>query len=125
MFAVAVHYLTGRVVAKRFDSHDDPEWPPHPARLFSALVAALHSGGNQENERSALQWLEVQQPPSLWFSDWDKRAPYESYVPVNDAVAAKKPPKRPITSGDLAVLPEHRSRQKRSFPSLTPHRPEV
>ncbi len=125
MFALAVHYLTGRAVCKRYGSQDDPEWPPEPARLFCALVAALHAGGNRQDERAALKWLEEQEPPSLSFSDWVERAPYVSYVPANDPSAPRKVPRRLIKRDDLAILPEYRNRNGRTFPSLTPDQPDV
>ena len=39
MFAIRVECLTGRYVATAYDDRSRAEWPPHPARLFSALVA--------------------------------------------------------------------------------------
>ena len=39
MLTVEVDFLTGRYVAARHDDRNAPEWPPHPARFFSALVA--------------------------------------------------------------------------------------
>src|SRR5690242_7586313 len=118
MFALAVHYLTGRSVAKRYGSQEDPEWPPEPARLLCALVAALHAGGNRQDERAALKWLEEQECPSLCFSDWVERSSYVSYVPANDAFTRRKAARRPVERGDLAVLPDYRNRNGRGFPSL-------
>ena len=40
MFAIAVELLCGRYTAMQFNDRTRPEWPPHPARLFSAMVAA-------------------------------------------------------------------------------------
>ena len=40
MFAIAIELLAGRYTATRFNDRAEPEWPPHPARLFSAMVAA-------------------------------------------------------------------------------------
>ena len=48
MFVLRVTYLMGRVYSAAFDDGDDkrePEWPPHPSRLFSALVAAWGDSG--------------------------------------------------------------------------------
>ena len=39
-FGIEVNFLTGRFVATCHNDRRQPEWPPHPARLFSALVAA-------------------------------------------------------------------------------------
>jgi CRISPR-associated protein Csb2 len=40
----------------------DGEWPPHPARVFCALVASVED----ESGWSALRWLEEQAPPEVW-----------------------------------------------------------
>ena len=42
MLALRVEYLTGVCMATKHDdaSRASPEWPPHPDRLYSALVAA-------------------------------------------------------------------------------------
>lgn len=40
MLAVEIELLTGRYVATQFNDRNKPEWPPHPGRLFCALVAA-------------------------------------------------------------------------------------
>jgi CRISPR-associated protein Csb2 len=125
MFALAVHYLTGRAAAKYFGSHDDPEWPPEPARLFCALVAALHTGGNLAEERMALKWLEQQEPPSISFSDWSERGAYTSYVPANDAAVPKNVTRGAVKREHFAILPEYRNRNGRTFPSLSPSQPVV
>jgi CRISPR-associated protein Csb2 len=46
--------------------HGDGDWPPAPARLFQALVAAAGlSGPLGQRERKALEWLEEQGPPII------------------------------------------------------------
>src|ERR1700687_849428 len=69
MFALVVHYLTGRAVATDAAWREAPEWPPHPARLFFALVEALHAGGNESAERRAVEWLGEQAAPELVHSE--------------------------------------------------------
>ena len=39
MLAIEVTFLTGRYVATAYNTRTESEWPPHPARLFSALAA--------------------------------------------------------------------------------------
>jgi len=56
---VTVELLTGCYDAGDVEDRDYPEWPPHPARVFCALVAAART----EQERSALVWLERQPAP--------------------------------------------------------------
>ncbi len=42
MLALRVEYLTGVCMATQYDDpgRSTAEWPPHPDRLYSALVAA-------------------------------------------------------------------------------------
>ena len=91
MFAIEVELLTGRYAATTHNDRRRAEWPPHPARFFSALVAALHDyeEGNEEAKRGrkALEWLERQGAPSLWVdpeSRVGRRQVQDVYVPVND-----------------------------------------
>lgn len=114
MLALAIEYLTGRSVSARADDRDVPEWPPHPARLFFALVSAWAEAGKDGNEETALRWLEQQAAPAISASDCDERPATTVFVPPNDAR---------IT--DITILPERRRRQARTFPSVTPHDPCV
>src|SRR5277367_6170872 len=107
MLAISIEYLTGRAVATDPASRGDAEWPPHPARLFAALIAALHSGGNDGRERAALRWLERQAPPALSVPTAIPGDAVDVYVPVND----------------VPLLP--RPRKKRNFPSVTLRDPVV
>lgn len=89
MLAVEVELLTGRYVATRFNDRNRAEWPPHPARLFSAAVAAwADTDAPDERERAALRWWEEQGEPSVtcsWGEDgYSERAAVTHYVPVND-----------------------------------------
>jgi CRISPR-associated protein Csb2 len=88
MLAIEVELLTGRYAATAHNDRSRAEWPPHPARFFSALVAALydHEPVNQA-ERVALLWLEKQSAPLLWVdseSRVGRRQVQDVYVPVND-----------------------------------------
>ncbi|MCY4164197.1 MAG: type I-U CRISPR-associated protein Csb2 [bacterium] len=85
MLAIEVNFLTGRFVATAHNDREVSEWPPHPARLFSALVAAWAEAGGDVAEREALEWLEAQSPPSLAASEADPRRVVSYFVPVNDA----------------------------------------
>ncbi len=88
MLAIEVELLTGRYAATAHNDRRRAEWPPHPARFFSALVAALHDNEQVDHaERMALQWLERQGAPSLWVDPESKvgrRDVHDVYVPVND-----------------------------------------
>lgn len=121
MLTVALHLLTGRYGATEYNDRTRPEWPPHPARLFSALVAAwADAEESNPDERAALAWLECQPAPELMCSGWNEvvlRDVVTFYVPGNDASALK--------SAALEVLPDNRNRQPRTFPSVTPPDPTV
>jgi CRISPR-associated protein Csb2 len=88
MLAIEIELLTGRYVATAHNDRGRAEWPPHPARFFSALVAALHDHEDVDKaERDALLWLETQAAPALWVdpeSRVGRRQVREVYVPVND-----------------------------------------
>lgn len=90
MLVIEVELLTDRYATTAYNDRGRAEWPPHPARFFSALVAALHEHDPVDaGERDALLWLEGQPPPSL---DVDmqvtehvgRRTVLDVYVPVND-----------------------------------------
>jgi len=88
MLAIQVELLTGRYAATAHNDRGRAEWPPHPARLFSALVAALYDCGEVDaDERASLLWLEQQGAPSLRVdseSNVGRRQVHDVYVPVND-----------------------------------------
>lgn len=85
MIAIEVNFLTGRFVATAHNDREASEWPPHPARLFSALVAGWAEAGEDDAGREVLEWLEAQPPPALVASEADPRKVVSHYVPVNDA----------------------------------------
>lgn len=91
-FAIEVNFLTGRYVATCHNNRRSPEWPPHPARLFSALVAAWADADMpDDSERIALEWLESQSPPGIAASEAVPRNTVQYFVPVNDSsVVARK-----------------------------------
>ncbi|MCU0839811.1 MAG: type I-U CRISPR-associated protein Csb2, partial [Rhodospirillales bacterium] len=65
--------------------HGRPEWPPSPARLFQALVAAAAKGGTlDKDDKAALAWLESLNPPVIAAPAARKTTGYANYVPNND-----------------------------------------
>lgn len=89
MLAVQVELLTGRYVASRFNDRSRVEWPPHPARLFSAAVAAwADADAPDPAEREVLRWWESLGDPTIscsWGADqWSEREPVMHFVPDND-----------------------------------------
>lgn len=119
MFALAWEYLTGRVVATDSTDRHSAEWPPHPDRVFQSLVASWGERGNNASERNALCWLEELGPPGLAApddgDDGVRRNPVvKVYVPVNDLDG---PRRGAYSDKQLALIPAHRTRKERFFPS--------
>lgn len=86
MLAIEVEFLTGRYVATAYNTRLESEWPPHPARLFSALAAThFASDDPAPEERAVLEWLEAQGAPSIRSSEASHREVTTVFVPVNDA----------------------------------------
>jgi CRISPR-associated protein Csb2 len=90
MLAIEVTLLTGRYVATTYNDRRRAEWPPHPARLFSAL-AATHFGDEtpEPSERLVLEWLERLGPPEITASGASEREVVTVFVPVNDTSVVK------------------------------------
>lgn len=92
-FGIEVNFLTGRYVATSHNDRRQPEWPPHPARLFSALVATwADSDEPSRDERRVLEWLEALGPPAI-AADLEAipRKVVSHFVPVNDtAIVGRK-----------------------------------
>jgi CRISPR-associated protein Csb2 len=124
MLAIEVEYLLGRAVATDPSQRDRAEWPPHPTRLFSALVDALHDVSDEAARargEAALRWIEAEPPPEISVS-LDKEASLRTvvkhFVPINDEPAeAKNMRATPLT--------ELRTRQERFFPAVVPADPRV
>ena len=175
-FSIEVNFLTGRYVATSHYDRRRSEWPPHPARLFSALVATWADIGESDRpERDALEWLEAQSPPEIAASDAVHRKVVSHFVPVNDSSIVSMSwhtrkanaiyaladrlheelaaPKGEVTAkaariqqklakernveaqvshagttnraSALQMLPDHRRKQERFFPSVTPDQARV
>ncbi len=113
MFSLAWEYLLGRLVASDPTDRQVAEWPPHPDRVYMALVASWGETGRPPRGREALEWLESLGPPELHLPvmrHLSDTAPV-AYVPVNDT-AYSKGKHNPL----LRDLPVGRNRQPRGFP---------
>ncbi len=106
MLTIAIRYLTGRAAAASVTSREEAEWPPHPGRLFMALVASWGTSGRSPQGQAALEWLEAQPPPSLHVPPAEMPDAVTFFVPVND----KK-------GGSLLTT----NRKERHFPSALPN----
>lgn len=90
MLAIEFELLTGRYAATSHSDRSRAEWPPHPARIFSALVAAHYEGRDAcPRERAALEWLERQPAPAMAvpLDGIAERDVKSVYVPINDVSA--------------------------------------
>jgi len=115
-----IEFLSGVSFAAISPSSGAPDWPPQPDRIFSALVASWAARGEREEERRALEWLEMLSVPCLFASDAEPRPGVTVFVPANDASSDKQKHAR-------SVLPALRNRQEREygFPSARPHDPVI
>lgn len=94
MLIIEVQFLTGRYVAiadnRKATADASAEWPPHPARLFSAMVSVLHDWPADwiADARVALKLLE-NQAPEIEASNLDdedrigRRSVCQVFVPIN------------------------------------------
>lgn len=106
MLAIEVSFLTGRYVATAHHDRTAHEWPPHGARLYSAMVATwADCEALDESERAALEWLEAQPPPRISAPEAVPRRTVSHFVPVNDTrVISQSAYERRVT--DVADLLE-------------------
>jgi CRISPR-associated protein Csb2 len=113
MFGFRVSYLRGSVTAADIRSgneKDEAEWPPHPDRLFSALVQAWGDLGATAHGRAALGWLEQLPPPLIRCGKTLSTSLVPRFVPVNDEASpilrARQPRRIPTAtlSEDIAVF---------------------
>ena len=187
MLAIRIELLTGRYVATRFNDRNDTEWPPHPARLYSAMVAAWADDDVPDPTlRDALVCFEALGSPKIAASKASRRSPVTFFVPDNDvrvagdtgrlydqlgdmaeelaearreieeqgtspqlekqvakllkdrdkvlvkaaADSVKRSAARPAETSStmvasLAILPDARGKQARSFPTIVPDKPVV
>lgn len=98
----ALTAILGTLTDGRYDATVDgqvEEWPPHPARVFQALVAAAEG----DADRDALRWLEGRDAPDVWACGRESTARLvsQSYVVTNDATGKGSSPAWP---GRTAVL---------------------
>jgi CRISPR-associated protein Csb2 len=76
---VDIELISGRYDAAGAGDRDAAEWPPHPARVFCALVAGARSDG----DRDALRWLERQPAPVVQAAPMIQADVRSSYVVTN------------------------------------------
>ena len=82
MLTLSVVFLGGTYEAS---DGAGPEWPPHPGRVFHALVAQAEPGSADD---TALTWLEDQAPPVVLASEAHGSS-LTAFVPTNSVKAGK------------------------------------
>lgn len=155
MLTLGIEYLTGHAVATSTGDRTQPEWPPHPGRIFMALAAAYFETRPNPSEASAmaewkqeaeaLRWLERQDAPGLFATDCDARSVLDVYVKPNDFSifdTKGKPIKVPnpfklglnakqreqqikSVKEQREILPSYRNGKERTFPTVHPHKNQV
>lgn len=110
MFAIRIDLLTGRYAATAYNNREKAEWPPHPARLFSALVATWaegHSGSAEgDAELAALRWIEQLPAPIILASRGSAVAERNAatvFVPVNDVGVINAPDHSKLEEAERAA----------------------
>lgn len=119
MLSFGIRYLTGYAVATEVSNREKAEWPPHPARIFMAMAAAMFETGEDNDERESLLWLEGQGNPSIKVSNIESRNVVIHYVPVNDTsspINKKGEPLTPLQSASIG-----RDRRPRTLPKVRPN----
>lgn len=119
MFGIKVDFLTERYTAHSQRGYGTTEWPPHPGRFYSALVAAYHEHDHGNQERSALEWLESLPAPRLHASEARERDIVTMFVPHYDH------DKIVDQGGKEELIPKYRasSNRQRTFPTVIPDGP--
>lgn len=83
MFALEIEYLNGVSFSSARSDKSEAEWPPHPDRVFLALVAAWGESTKDPEEAEALRWLESQNPPDILFPHAHHRTDFRNFVPTS------------------------------------------
>jgi CRISPR-associated protein Csb2 len=118
VLAIGIDLLGGRYVATTYNDRERAEWPPHPARLFSALVATwAETSSRDEAGASALAWLAEQLPPIILASasgDIARRSVMTVFVPVNDVSVVSSPDRQKLDAAinALSMAQEQKTRAK-------------
>lgn len=107
-------FPSGQYFAAQSSDPAIPEWPPHPSRLFSALVAAAYQSppGMTDERQAAIHWLEAADPPTITVPEAAIQPAPVSYVPPGDARKYKGSGKNKRWEHGV-----HRLRQPRYFPA--------
>lgn len=123
MLAIRCQFLNGTYQAAAPGAVAEPEWPPHPARLHSALVAAGWAATGEDEfplaGSAALKWLERLPPPALCVpAGVVARRSGDVYVPRNLSRAESGDVLSRMRRGEDAT--RQQGRVARRFPTSVP-----
>lgn len=124
MLAVRCQFLQGTYQAAEPGRLGDAEWPPHPARLHAALVAAGWALGGEtfpEQALEALRWLERQDPPDVTEpTHVGQRTTATVYVPRNLSPREVTSVRGHLRAGRATAASRESGRVDRVFPTSVP-----
>lgn len=124
MLVLEIEYLQRVSYAARYNRPDEPEWPPHPDRVFMALVDAWGVSGRSTSGADALRWLESQGPPEIAAPGANRRSAFRNYVPTSGNGAQGL---GYLDAGNVLDVVQSVVRKDRAFPAFALHgdRPAV
>jgi CRISPR-associated protein Csb2 len=96
---IDIELLTGRYDAAGAGDRDVAEWPPHPARVFCALVASCRG----DDDRGALRWLESLPAPVVQASGAVLSESRRGYVVTNKTDGSGRSQFHPGRSHQLRI----------------------
>jgi CRISPR-associated protein Csb2 len=122
VLAIRCQFLNGTYQAAAPGNIGAPEWPPHPARLHAALVAAGWAIGGDtfpDDARAALEWLERLREPALEHpNEVSHRTAPGVYVPRNLTSVEVRNIRNSMRGGRDSA--RQSGRVMRSFPTSIP-----
>ena len=115
MLVLEIEYLQGVSYAAKYNRPDEPEWPPHPDRVFMALVDAWGASGRSDAGADALRWLESQGPPEIAAPEASPRSRFKNFVPTssNEAQGLGY-----LDASNLLQITQSIVRKERVFPAM-------
>lgn len=124
MLVLEIEYLQRVSYAARYNLPGEPEWPPHPDRVFMALVDAWGVSGRSTSGADALRWLESQGPPEIAAPKASRRSAFRNYVPTSSNGAQGL---GYLDAGNILDIVQSVVRKDRAFPAFALHgdRPAV